>query len=276
MPSPARIAILSLALAALAGPGHGLAQEATTNPTLASDWMFSAGTAFTRNDPKIGLAPDNARVTLIDLEALGVDDEDNDFYFSVTWQGLKRWRFDFTTYVTALDGGLFTDKDYQFGELDIPAGSGIGFDTKSRFYILNAHYAIWQKPRWEAGVGFGIYALDWEGGVSLVGGGNGEVLGREAEDFLAPLPTLGLFARYAFTDRLAGQISGDWLSANIGDYDGEVFALTAALDWWFTDHWSVSAGFDIVNVDVAVDDEPFNEYVDASWESITLKLKLAF
>jgi len=260
-------------LASAVGAG---ADEPTTNPTLTSDWQFSVGTAFTKNDPRIGLARDGQRVTLIDLDALGVDADDNDFYFSATWQAPKRWRLDFTTYVSKIDGGLFTDRDYVYGDIEIPAGSGIAVDTSSRFYILNAHYAIWQKPRWEAGVGFGIYALEWEGGLALVEGGEGEVLRREAEDFLAPLPTLGLFARYAFTDRLAGRVGVDWLSANIDDYDGEVLAFAAGLDWWFSERWGVSAGINLVELDVIVDDEPFNQYVDAGWDSLYLKLNLAF
>ncbi len=266
---------LSILLSLLAST-PAVAQDATTNPTIASDWLISVGTAFTENDPKIGLAPDGARVTLIDLEALGIDPDDNDYYVAATWQAPRRWRLDFTTYVSKLDGGLFTDKDYTYGDLVIPAGSGLAMDLSSRFYVLNAHYSFWKKPRWEAGAGFGIYALDWAGGLALVNGDSGEVLGQETEDFLAPLPTLGLFARYAFTERLAGRVGVDWLSANIDKYDGEVFALSAGLDWWFSQHWGLSAGLDIVDIDVTVDDEPFNQYVNASWDSLYVKLNLAF
>lgn len=266
---------LSALLGALAATGVQ-AQDPSQNPTLAADWIISGGTAFTHNDPKIGLAPEGERVSLIDLDTLGVDADDNDFSFSLAWQGPERWRLAFTTYASAVDGGLFTDKDYEFGDLDIPAGSGLAIDTKARFYIVNAHYSIWQKPRWEAGIGFGIYGLDWEGSIALVEGGRGEIVERETSDFIAPLPTVALFGRYAFTERLAGYAGIDWLSVNISDYDGEVLALSGGLDWWFSKRWGLSAGVNLVDIDVAVDDEPFNEYVDANWESLFLKLRLAF
>jgi hypothetical protein len=232
--------------------------------------------AFTDSDPRIGLAPDGSQVTLIDVESLGVDADDYDTYLSISWQAPERWRLNFTTYTSKVDGGRFSDRDYEYGDIEIPAGSGIAMNFKSSFYILNAHYAFWQKPRWEAGVGFGIYALDWSGGISLIEGGSGSILARESDDFLAPLPTLGFFARYAFTDRLAGRVGVDWLSANIDSYDGEVLALAAGVDWWFSDRWGVSGGFELVDIEVSVDDEPFNQYVKASWDSIYLKLNLAF
>lgn len=251
--------------------------DRSDNPSLAADWLFSGGTAFTRNDPKIGLGnPDVGNVSLIDLDRLGVDDSDQDLYGAVHWQGLNRWRFGFSTYVTSVDGGRFTDVDYTYGDLTIPAGSGVSVDTESRFYILNAHYAIWQRPNWEAGAGFGVYALDWEGEIALVSGAGGSRLDSEAEDFLAPLPTLALYGRYAFTERLAGYASVDWLSLDIGDYDGEVFALTAGVDWWFSKRWGISGGVQIVDIDVVKDNDQYDIFVDANWESLFVKLNLAF
>jgi hypothetical protein len=38
----------------------------------------------------------------------------------------------------------------------------------------------------------------------------------------------------------------------------------------------VSGGFNLVDIEVTVDDKPFNQYLEASWESIYLKLNLAF
>jgi hypothetical protein len=265
-----------VALSVLCGVPAAFADEATTNPTLAADWIISAGLANTNSDPRVGLAPDGSRVTLIDLDVLGVDADNYDTYLSVSWQAPERWRLSFTTYTSKVEGGRFSDRDYEYGDLDIPAGSGIELDFKSTFYILNADYAFWNKPRWEAGVGIGIYALDWSGGIQLVEGGSGSVVARESDDFLAPLPTLGVFARYAYSDRLAGRLGVDWLSVNIDSYDGEVFALAAGVDWWFSERWGVSGGFNLVDIEVTVDDKPFNQYLEASWESIYLKLNLAF
>ena len=129
--------------------GDVFAQDATQNPTLANDWFFSLGTACTISDPRVGLGTDESSTVLIDLETLGLDGDDNDYYVHAHWQGLNRWRFSCTTFLSAADGGRFTDQDYTFGDLTIPAGSGVSIDTKAQFYVVNAHYALWQKPRWD-------------------------------------------------------------------------------------------------------------------------------
>lgn len=264
-----------LAGLASALPAVGVASP-SDNPTLASDWIWNLGAAFVSSDPVIGLGRDETgQIPLIDLSRTDGDGDTTAFFGRLAWQGLERWRFGFTTYDTDFDGGRFTDDDVSFGDLEIPAGSGIDVSTETRFYIFNAHYAIWQQPNWEAGAGIGVYGIDWEGSVGLRSGA-GNIIAFESEDFLAPLPTLALYGKYAFNERLAMVASLDWLGLDLGDYDGEIFALTLGVDYWFNERWGLSGGVQLVDVDVTVEDQPFDKFLEADWESVIVSLNFAF
>lgn len=256
-------------------PSPGVA-DPSDNPTLASDWIWNLGTAVVSSDPVIGVGRDETgQIPVIDLSRTDGDGDTTAFFGRIAWQGTERWRLAFTTYDTDFDGGRFTDRDLSFGELEIPAGSGIEATSDTRFYILNVHYAIWQHPNWEAGAGIGVYGIDWEGSIGLRSGA-GSVVAAESEDFLAPLPTLALYGKYAFTERLAMVASLDWLSLDLGDYDGEIFALTLGVDYWFTERWGLGAGLQLVDIDLTVDDRPFDKFLEADWESVVVSLNFAF
>jgi len=65
--------------------------------------------------------------------------------------------------------------------------------------------AFWQTDEAEWEVGLGLHAIDLAAGDK--GSPNNVTLKSTGQDFLAPLPNLRIFTRFAFTPKLLGSVS---------------------------------------------------------------------
>ena len=243
------------------------AQDGSSHPLFQDDWLFRIGGQQTDADAKAGLAnPALGEIPILDIGSAGGDTTISSFWGSVLWQGPERWSFGFSYFRAEADGQRLLDSDFTFGDLTIPAGTGVSGEFTTDFYILNGYYDFYQAPDSSAGVGLGVYAMNLDISAQAVVGGQ-PVGGRESGDVLAPLPTISAYYKHAFNDRwaLIGDVS--WLSANISDYDGDILAARLSVDYWFNERWGVGAGYNYVDLDLTVDEAVFDQVYDVSYDS---------
>jgi len=131
-----------------------------------------------------------------------------------------------------------------------------GFDTD--VYRLALGWAFVRDSTKEAGISIGLHATDFS--VSFAGQGT---VGTQPvsnqtrrHDFLAPMPTVGVFGSWEIAPHvtLAGRI--DWLSLGLGDYKGRLFNTQASIAYRFTRN--IGAGVMFRYVDYRVDVEKPN------------------
>jgi hypothetical protein len=65
--------------------------------------------------------------------------------------------------------------------------------------------------------------------------------------FTAPLPDLGIWGGYAFSNRFAVTLDIDYLALTINDYTGSIFAYNLLFIYKLADHFDLSLGFSGLN-----------------------------
>jgi hypothetical protein len=260
----AALALVTLLCAAL----DASAQDGSTHPLFTDDWLFRAGGQQADADVTAGLANEQlGNIPVIDLSGSGVDTEVTSFWGNVLWQAPARWSLGFTYFLSEAEGSRVSDSDFTFGNLVIPAGTGISTNFSTDFYVFNAYYDFFQRPDRSAGVGLGLYALDLE--ISAQAQVGGQPTGaREQADALAPLPTLSAYYKHAFNEKWAWMADVSWLSANIDQYDGEVLAARVSLEYWINRNWGLGAGYTYVDLDLTVDERVFDQLYEVQYDSL--------
>ena len=97
-----------------------------------------------------------------------------------------------------------------------------------------------------------------------------------ASDLLAPLPNLRLQGFYAFTPRLAALASVGWFSASYDEYDGRFLYWHLRGHLLLTDHFGISLGYQVTDVDVSRDGKRRYEEYEIDFTGPTLQLTLGF
>jgi hypothetical protein len=128
-----------------------------------------------------------------------------------------------------------------------------GFDTD--IYRFTIGYAFVRNDTMEIGGAIGVHATN----IDLTLSGQGSVGGAPAstqvrrQDFLAPMPTLGLFGNFQLMPGLTLGARIDYLTLSIGDYDGELINAQASISYRVTRNVGIGAGYRFVSYDVGVD-----------------------
>ena len=252
------------------------AADGSTNPLFENDWLFRIGGQRAEADVKVGLAnPELGDIPIIDISSQGADTTVSSIWANVMWQAPERWSIGLSYFQAKADNDRLTDEDLTFGDLEIPAGTGISTAFETDFYVINAFYDFYRAPASSAGIGLGLYALDLE--VSLETRVGGEGAGqRENADVLAPLPTISAYYKHAFSDKWAVTADVGWLSANIDEYDGEILAARVNVDYWFNERWGLGAGYTYVDLNLTVDKDIFDQKYEVQYDSFFLYATFGF
>ena len=163
------------------------------------------------------------------------------------------------------------------GQQDDQASDRLGRHELSRrrngrYHIREAVYDKLQR------VGFGFHVTEFStrlSGTGTVGGATASFQ-SEGHDVLAPLPTIGLFGTYRFTDQLSLRGRVDYLSLKVGDYDGKLTNALAALDWRFTKNVGAGVGFRYVKYNLNVTKSDFHGEIDYRFQGPTFFLNVGF
>ena len=133
-------------------------------------------------------------------------------------------------YSLGRDGPVTLERDIVFQDVTYPATVDVttGFDTD--VYRFTVGYAFVGNEDFEIGAALGLHATDIALSVSGEGSAGGAVRQIETRrtEFLAPLPTIGLFATFEPMPRLTVGARVDFLSLSIDDYDGRLINAQAS------------------------------------------------
>lgn len=256
--------------------GNLAAQDGSNHPIFTNDWLFKVGGQRSDADAKIGLAnSDLGEIPIIDIGDGDANTTVNSFGGNIIWQAPDRWSFGLSYFQARVEGERLSSEDFTFGDLLIPAGTGIRTDFETDFYVLNGYYDFYQAPGSSAGIGLGIYAMDLSIGAELVVGG--QPTGQaEGADTLAPLPTISAYYKHAFSDRWALAMSAGFFAAEIDKYDGEVFTADVSVQYWPSDNLGFGLGYTFVDVDLTIDEPVFDQKYVVEYDSFFVYATFGF
>lgn len=230
-------------------------------------------------DTSLALSRPGAAGTDIDLENdLGLDDSDT---LPAVYAGARLGsRFVITAEYYALnrDASRTLTRDIVFDGTTYPATTQVDSELKSNVYRVTVGYTFWRSEQAELGAAIGLHATSFDVSLrgAISGGGGGVTTQRRGEDFLAPLPTVGLYGTYQATPKIALTGRADYLSLTVGDYSGSLFNLQAAASYAVTSNIALGVAYRYVAYDLDVEKSGYTANLDYNFSGPSLFVRFGF
>lgn len=191
----------------------------------------------------------------------------------------KRWFVVGEFFALDRNGSRDLSRDITFDGVTYPASATIDSKFRSDIYRLSVGYNFIQRPNAEFGVVLGLHATDFKvelEGQTTVGGGASFATERRKKDFVAPLPTIGVVGAVEVAPKVVVSGRADYLSLKVGDYDGSILNVQAAVGYRITDHFEVGAAWRYVDYGLDVEKETFTAKVDYDFNGPAIYLRAGF
>jgi hypothetical protein len=216
------------------------------------------------------VGPRGDRVTVIDLDRLGVDDKDGSLWATFNWRSRSsNWGAWFGYWGFSGAGFRIWEEELETGDgVIVPVGAAVATEITTDWYILEATYSFVQNDNWDVGVGAGFHVVDIETRLA-VGGRIGEEERATTVaklDTLAPLPNVLGYVHYRWGDRWRVTARYGWFGLSYDEYDGQMTNFHGLLHYSLTDRWALEAGYQFVKLDVDVDEGSYTGLFDMDFD----------
>ena len=249
-----------LAAMALAAPSAAFAEDNS------HDFYLKGGAYFSKIDSALRIDANNGSLgTELDLEDdLGLSDRDNSAFALAGWRFSENWRVEAEFFKLSRKETKVIDRNITIGETTYPVNGSVSAGLSSAVYRLAVGYSFVRNDKLEIGGVLGAHVSDFSVFVEGNGSVNGQTgtLRRETRSQLVPLPTLGLFGRYALNDTFALVARADYFSLKISDYKGSLLDLSAGVTANITKHFGIGADFRYVDYGLRATGDKFTGYID--------------
>lgn len=251
------------------------------NRTLDEKYQLLVGAYFANVDSSYRGVDDDSRTSRsVDLEKLGLDDDETQLYLHGRIRFNKRWRLDLNYFGTDRSASEGNEFNIDLPDGTIPAGTRTKTKFKTKVYAARVGYSFVRTERSELGVGLGLYVADLDlgikGTVAVSGGPSGGVTISENADVTAPLPTVSLFGSYAFSDKLSVEARAAYFTLDYDKYDGQMWDAMASLDYRAFRHVGFGVGYAYWDTDLDVDENSKEERYDVEFKGPLVYLRAGF
>jgi hypothetical protein len=210
--------------------------------------------------------PGGQQVTVLDLDRLGLDDDDTSYWMTVNWRNHdSRWGAWFAAWQYDVAGYRVWEHELEIDDdLLIPVGAGVVSELDAKWYILEATYSFARTKNFDAGIGFGLHAVDLDtrlAGRFSIGEQEFEAINQEF-DFLAPLPNVLGYVYWKFAERWRLTTRIGWFGLSYDKYDGQMTNLHALLRYELSERWAIDAGYQFVKLDVDIEEDNYTSMFD--------------
>lgn len=224
--------------------------------------------------------PNGKRIMVLDLDRLGVDDDDTSMWFTLNWRSqTSRWGAWFGAWRFDASGFRMWEDELILGDdFHIPVGAEVQTRIDTDWYIAEATYSFHRTKTLDIGVGFGIHAIDLDANLngSLSVADQGKELYNERLEFLAPLPNVMGYAYWKFAERWRLVSRLGWFGLSYDDYDGEMVNLHAILRYNLGERWSLEGGYQFVKLDLDIDKGNHTQIYDVDFSGPMAVIRFDF
>jgi hypothetical protein len=257
---------LRLTLAALilsSAPGVLLAQDYDYHPFISDSFSVSLGAMRSSNSFKISandVAGDSDDIDFGD--SVGVSDSTTFFNGQFKWKfgSEKKWSLAGQYFSNNATGNATLTEDVEWEGEIFEEGTYVEAGVKLAVARVFVGRSFIRNEQHDFGLGLGLHNLDLSAYIEGEIKANGESSGVQKLEVSAsaPLPNIGVWYNYSPARKwlLHGRV--DWISANIGDYDGGLWNASVGVNYQV---WR-NAGFDLswqyFNLNVNVDKSDWN------------------
>lgn len=269
-PAPAACALLIVVSAAASAQAQSLDDSAWIE--LGAFWADVDSTGEFR-------LPDQPTGVTFDFEQdLGLDDRQSLFSVNAGARAFGRVVLGADYYALNRDNAVELGRDIQFEDVIFPVAAEIESGFDSDIYRLTIGYALIRDARLEFGPAVGLHATSFDifvAGEARVGSTEfAEAVRRR--DFLAPLPTIGLYGTWQPTARLTANARIDYMSLGIDDYDGGVTNAQAGVSYALTDNFDIGVQYRFVDYDLVIEKDDWTGDLNYTFQGPVVFLRASF
>jgi len=188
----------------------------------------------------------------IDLEdAFGLDDQSNTGIVGLRWRFFKKHRLEAEFFPISRKGTKTVDREIDLGDGNvIPIGAEVAAGLDLSAARFNYGYSFILDEKKEFGIQLGLHLLQVDFGVDVDPAlpGDPEFDINLGDEISAPLPNVGLFGGWAFTNRLALQTRFQYFYIDIDDITGQLFQGDLGLQFHLFKYFDLGLDFRIFGV----------------------------
>ena len=240
--------------------GAALAQDYDYHPALSDNFIFAAG-AF-RSDSAFKISAEGSDIDEegndIDFgDSVGVDNSNTLLNAQLRWKFGKqrKWSVWGQYFSNNATGDATLEEDVEFQRVTFREGTFVEAGVKVTIYRLFVGRSFVKNEQHDFGAGAGIHNLDIS---SFIGGEikiDDETTGYQRADAGGSqiLPNIGAWYNFSPARRWIVHGRVDWISANIGDYDGTMWNFNAGVGVQAWRHVGFDLSYQYFDIDLKVD-----------------------
>lgn len=264
-----------LSFIALILASEALSQDAANPPFIEK---FKVGVGFfspiNNTNIRIGVTGNNG--SDVDFESdLGFAADVRTFMANGQWRITRRSRLNLAYYQIDRSSTHTLTRDITFGDNTYSINASINAYFNTNILQFSYGYALLSKPKYEAGLLIGAHVVGGEAGMSLNTSG-GNISSKGDYGFTAPLPDLGIWGSYAFSDRfyLTGEAS--YLSMTVNGVTGSIYAYTIGGHYRVVSKLDLFLGFTGLNTHVGIERAKWNGDIKWSYNGPSFAVTYSF
>ena len=261
----------------LATSGALLAQDYEYHPVLSDNFSATLGAMRSSNSFKV------------ESDVIGEPGDDIDFndsldvsQHSTLFNGQIRWKFG-KTRKWSLSGQYFSNsakgettltEDVEWDGLVFREGSFVGSGVKLAVARVFIGRSFIKNAQNDFGVGIGLHNLDMDAYIE------GEIkIDDETTEFQRaevgdsqPLPNIGAWYNFSPARNWLLHARVDWISANIGDYDGTLWNTSVGVGYQAWRHVGFDLSWQYFNLNLKVDKDTWRGEADMTYSGPVLAM----
>ena len=243
-------------------------------------WISASGfLANVDTDVRSTLASNPSGGTELDLEDdLGLDDNE---LLPAIYAGAKFGGGFVVTgeyYSLNRDTTATISRTITVDDVTYPINGSIEAGFGTAIYRLTIGYSFIRNETTEVGAAIGLHATDLEFSISGQGSTGGPTVSAQTrrKDFLAPLPTVGVYGTFEVMPHVTINARADYLSLGVGDYDGSILNAQAAVSYRFTDNFGIGVGYRYVDYGLDVEKDTYVASFDYQFNGPSIFIEAGF
>jgi hypothetical protein len=238
--------------------GTSVAQDSDYHSALSDNYVFTVGAFRSDNAVKIGAAGVEVDSDEIDFgKSVGVDQTSTIANVQLRWKfgRQRKWSIWGQYFSSDASGDATLKEDVDWQDVTFQEGTFVEAGVELQVARLFMGRSFVKNEQHDFGVGVGIHNLDissFIGGEIIV---DEETTGYKKVDVGGSqiLPNVGAWYMYSPASRWLIHGRLDWISANIGKFDGTLWNTNVGVNFQAWRHVGIDLSYQYFDLDVAVD-----------------------
>ena len=225
-------------------------------------FWFSAGGLIAEIDTDVAVSREGEPASGSDLEnRFGLDSDKTELRLEGQALITTRHRifFGWMGFNRTTTGSL--DADYQYGDVTYEAASDFELKSSVDFFAVGYRWDAIDRDRFELGLSLAPVLVDLD--VKVTGSGTVSdgmttqpFAGSRSAGTSAPVPLAGLHLDWNADERFWARTSLQYISADLGDFDGSMLEAELRFDWFPTEVFGLGLGYSYVQVELDDFEQP--------------------